>query len=253
MLLRQKAIVEGALALLASASRYADVAEHATDDAVRDRNRLLLDLLTPIAKTFPAEWGFESNALAVQIHGGYGYSSEYRPEAWLRDQKLNSIHEGTTGIQGLDLLGRRAVARGGAPLALLREEVVEAGTRARAVGIDPEWGDAVVRRVDAIIGLTAMLGARGLAGDVEGMMLHSHDYLAAMCILTVAWQHLRLATAAKRRLAAAGGSGREGPWLRGLGQSAQYWLFNELPRVDHLVNLCESAECSYGAMNADWF
>jgi alkylation response protein AidB-like acyl-CoA dehydrogenase len=85
--------------------------------------RALLDLLTPIAKSFPAERGFEANALAVQIHGGYGYSSEYPVEAWLRDQKLNSIHEGTTGIQALDLLGRRAVAGGGAALAAWRAEV----------------------------------------------------------------------------------------------------------------------------------
>jgi alkylation response protein AidB-like acyl-CoA dehydrogenase len=108
MLLRQKAIVEGGLALLVQAAGYADRAEHHPDPDERRRNQRLLDLLTPVAKSFPAERGFEANTLALQIHGGYGYSSEYLPEAWLRDQKLNSIHEGTTGIHGLDLLGRRA-------------------------------------------------------------------------------------------------------------------------------------------------
>jgi alkylation response protein AidB-like acyl-CoA dehydrogenase len=94
MLLRQRAIVVGGLALLVRTARYADLAHRRR----RRRAALLLDLLTPIAKTFPAERGFEANALAVQIHGGYGYSSEYPVEAWLREQKLNSIHEGTTGI-----------------------------------------------------------------------------------------------------------------------------------------------------------
>ncbi|HEX8114180.1 MAG TPA: acyl-CoA dehydrogenase family protein, partial [Kofleriaceae bacterium] len=107
MLLRQKAIAVGGLVLIARVSSYADLALHASDAAERERAGLLLDLLTPVAKTFPAERGFEANALAVQIHGGYGYSSEYLPEAWLRDQKLNSLHEGTTGIQSIDLLGRK--------------------------------------------------------------------------------------------------------------------------------------------------
>ena len=125
MLLRQKAIVEGALALVAFSAKQSDLAEHAVDAGLRRRASLLLDMLTPIAKTFPAEWGFEANALALQIHGGYGYSSEQLPEAWLRDQKLNSIHEGTTGIQGLDLLGRKVVAQGGEPLRILIEEIGE--------------------------------------------------------------------------------------------------------------------------------
>ena len=92
--------------LVIATARYADVAEHGTDEREKQRARRLLDLLTPIAKTFPSEKGYEANALAVQVLGGYGYSSEYLPESFLRDQKLNSIHEGTTGIQGLDLLGR---------------------------------------------------------------------------------------------------------------------------------------------------
>ncbi|MCH9685632.1 MAG: acyl-CoA dehydrogenase, partial [Deltaproteobacteria bacterium] len=104
MLLRQKAIVEGGLSLVMQAARWADVAAHG-DGPERERAAALLDFITPIAKSFPAERGFDANALALQIHGGYGYSSEYLPEAWLRDQKLNSIHEGTTGIQALDLLG----------------------------------------------------------------------------------------------------------------------------------------------------
>src|SRR5690606_7816028 len=100
MLLRQKAIVEGGLSLLLETARLSDLALHAEDEAERRRAAVLLDLLTPIAKSFAAERGFDSNALALQIHGGYGYSSEYMPEAWLRDQKLNSIHEGTTTIHG---------------------------------------------------------------------------------------------------------------------------------------------------------
>jgi butyryl-CoA dehydrogenase len=170
MLLRQKAIVEGGLCLLVRTSRYADVALHGVEPAVREHARLMLDLLTPVAKSFPAERGFESNALALQIHGGYGYSSEYLPEAWLRDQKLNSIHEGTTGIQAMDLLGRRAVAGGGAALAALASEVRRTTARARAAGLDAAGCDAVERAVGAVTALTMELGGRGMRGDVDGYL-----------------------------------------------------------------------------------
>src|SRR5262245_41714089 len=139
MLLRQKAIVEGGLVLIARVSYYSDLASHAAEPAERERAALLLDLLTPVAKSFPAERGFEANALALQIHGGYGYSSEYLPEAWLRDQKLNSIHEGTSGIQAMDLLGRRAVAGGGEALRAFASEVARSVARARAAGVDAGW------------------------------------------------------------------------------------------------------------------
>jgi len=139
----------------------------------------LPDLLTPIAKPFPAEQGFESNALALQIHGGYGYSSEYLPESWLRDQKLNTIHEGTTGIQGLDLLGRKVVAGGGAALARLMEEV--SGDLSKSA-LDVS---ALRAAFDELAGAVATLGARGLEGNVEGMLGHSTDFMEGMSTLII--------------------------------------------------------------------
>src|SRR5438067_12675037 len=139
MLLKQKSIVEGALALLVTCARYADPARHAESETERHRAQLLLDMLTPVAKSFPAERGFESSALAVRVHGGYGYTSEYLPETWLRDQKLNSIHEGTSGIQSLDLLGRKVVAEGGRALMALNEEIESAAERAEKAGVDATW------------------------------------------------------------------------------------------------------------------
>ncbi len=249
MLLRQKAIVEGGLCLLVRASRYADVAAHGDVAATRERARLMLDLLTPVAKSFPAERGFEANALALQIHGGYGYSSEYLPEAWLRDQKLNSIHEGTTGIQAMDLLGRRAVAGGGAALAALADEVGRTAARARTAGIDAAHADAVERAVAAVTALTAELGGRGLRGDVDGMMSHATDYLDLFSTVIVAWQWLELAAAARERAA------RDATWhdVAAAKQAAlRYWLATELPRLGHLAALCRSAEDSYVALDPDW-
>jgi len=242
MLLRQKAIVEGGLALVAKTAMLSDLAEHAEDDATRTRSKLLLDLLTPVAKTFPAERGFEANTLALQIHGGYGYSSEYLVESWLRDQKLNTIHEGTTGVQGMDLLGRKVVAAGGAALRALADEVNAAVLAAQDAGVDARLSSAVARALGSVSALTMELAAKGLAGDVDAMMLHSTDYLDLFSVLVVAWQHLAMATAAARKVAV---GEEEAAFLRGKILSAEHWILTECPRLDHLVALCRAGEDSY--------
>jgi alkylation response protein AidB-like acyl-CoA dehydrogenase len=249
MLLRQKAIVDGGLALLVRTSHYADLAHHA-DGAERDRAALLLELLTPVAKSFPAERGFEANALALQIHGGYGYSSEYLPEAFLRDQKLNSIHEGTTGIQAMDLLGRRAVAKGGAALTAFADEVRATAARASAAGVDPAWIAAVGAAVELVTSLTMELAQRGLGGDADGMMRHATDYLDLFSTIVIAWQWLELAAAAREGLAR-GASPREG-FYRAKLAAAQYWIATDLPRIHHLAHLCRTAEDSYAALDESW-
>jgi alkylation response protein AidB-like acyl-CoA dehydrogenase len=250
MLLRQKAIVEGGLSLLASAAWNADLAAHAPDEAERRRAGLLLDLLTPMAKTFPAEKGYEANALALQVHGGYGYSSEYLPEAWLRDQKLNSIHEGTTGIQGMDLLGRKVVAAGGEALRVFAEEVARTTARARKAGVEPSWCQAMERTMEAVGELTMALGAMGMAGEVEQMLRHSADYMELFSIVAVAWRWLAQAAAAQEGLAR-GGEARE--FYEGKLCAAQYWFATEVPRVPQLVELCRSGEDSYTRMRPEWF
>jgi len=255
MLLRQKAIVLGGLVLLARVSSYADLAHHAVDPAERERAGLLLDLLTPVAKSFPAERGFEANALALQIHGGYGYSSEYLPEAWLRDQKLNSIHEGTTGIHAIDLLGRRAVAKGGAGLVALGAEIAAACARARAAGVDAAWIAALERAIGVVGQLTAELAQRGLSGDAEAMLWHATDYLDLFGTVVIAWQWLELAAIAHEALAGSlprGRASRDAGYYRAKLAAAQYWIRTELPRIDHLATLCREAEDSYARLDPDW-
>ncbi|MGE5182811.1 MAG: acyl-CoA dehydrogenase, partial [Acidobacteriota bacterium] len=230
MLLRQKAIVEGGLALVARVSWYRDLAAHGEPGGERARAQLLLDLLTPIAKSFPAERGFEANTLALQIHGGYGYSSEFLLEAWLRDQKLNSIHEGTTGIQAADLLGRRVMAGGGAALAALGSEIAAVCVRARTAGVDAAWIAEVERAVGIVGALTGELAQRGLAGDPEAMLLHATDYLDLFGTVVIAWQWLELATIAREALAGPlprGRAARDAGYYQAKLAAAQYWIRTE--------------------------
>jgi butyryl-CoA dehydrogenase len=236
MLLRQKAICEGSLALVMLTARYADVAETGDESA-----RLMLDLLTPITKTFPAEKGFESNALAVQIHGGYGYSSEYLPEAWLRDQKLNTLHEGTTGIQSMDLLGRKVMAKDGAALRLLLGEVERAIGAAKTAGVPEALVSRVAAAAATIADTTMKLAA---VGNPESMMRHSVDYLEMMSTFVIAWLWLRQATAAKTKT---------GAFYDGKLRAAQYFIETDLPKIGHLAHLCVTAEDSYARMTDEMF
>lgn len=244
MLLRQKAIVEGSMSLLVTTAIYADLAHHAADAAARERAAMILDILTPIAKSFPAERGFESTSLALQIHGGYGYSSEYLPELWLREQRLNAIHEGTTGIQSLDLLGRKVVAKGGRALMAFAEDVRVDIERSRHDGVDEELCDTIKIELARITGLTSVLGARGLQGDIVGMLGHSVDYLTAFSNLVIAWQWLRMADAACRACASEIDD-EQRAYYRAKLEAARYWVRTELADNARLAVLCETAEDSY--------
>lgn len=243
-LLRQKAIVEGATALLLRTAHLADLAAHAADAQARADAERLLSVLTPLTKTFPAERGFESCALAVQVHGGYGYSSEYPVEAWLRDQKLNSLHEGTTGIQGLDLLGRKVVADGGAGWRALAHAVEAGCGRAERAQVPAPWIAAVRAAGARLEAVTLGLAGKALGGDVAGMLLHSHDYLDAVATWVVGWLWLEQAAAAKEQP-------KRDAFVEGKLRAAQYWISTELPRCELLAALCEAGEDSYAAVPDD--
>lgn len=245
MLLRQKAIVEGAMSLMVATARYADLSVHAATEAERTHADVMLNLLTPVAKTFPAEKGYESNVLAVQIHGGYGYTSEYLPEAWLRDQKLNSIHEGTTGIQSADLLGRKLGKNGHASMTALHQEVNATLERARAVGVDAVLCNALEQSLARVTGALIKVTAEP---DFERLLSHSVDFMDLFSTFVIGWQWLVQLAAAQPKLSSA-----PDDFLRGKLACAQYWFRTELPRIEHLASLCESFDDSYLNAQPAWF
>ena len=253
MLLRQKAIVEGGLALIVETARQQDLAHHGATAEDRQRGQIMLDLLTPIAKTFPAEKGFESNALAVQIHGGYGYTSEYMPESWLRDQKLNTIHEGTTGIQSMDLLGRKVLAGGGVALRALFDTIVAAVARAKKAGVDATWLAPLETALTAVRDVTTELAELGAKGQTDAMMRHSVDYLELFSTMVIGWQWALQAAVAQEAISATPATPNDRDFYEGKLAAAQYWLLTELPRVATLAALCRSNEDSYARAEAAWF
>jgi butyryl-CoA dehydrogenase len=164
----------------------------------------------------------------------------------MRDQKLNTLHEGTNAIQSMDLLGRKVMAKGGAPLRALAEEISGTLFRAREAGCDPELCAALEEALATVGGITMELGQRGMAGDADGMLGHSWDYLDMFATLVIGWQWLNMAAVART---APISEERK----RATEAATQYWIRTEIPRIPVLANLCRSNEDSYIKAKPDWF
>jgi alkylation response protein AidB-like acyl-CoA dehydrogenase len=242
MLLAQKSYVEGALALNLYCSRLLDVQATARDEDERTETGRLLDLLTPIAKSWPSQWGQESNSLAIQVLGGSGYTRDYDVEAHWRDQRLNPIHEGTHGIQALDLLGRKVLGGGGASLMALAARIADTVGRARDLGGEPAaHADALQAAVDRLGEVTLTLA--GL-GDPERTMANATVYLEAAGHVVVAWMWLE-------QLVAVGE--RAGDFYDGKRAAGRYFFRWELPKVGPMLDLLASGDTTTLEMRDAWF
>ncbi|WP_374456139.1 acyl-CoA dehydrogenase [Nocardioides sp.] len=242
MLLAQKSYVEGALALNLYCSRLLDLQASAQDDDERTETGRLLDLLTPIAKSWPSQWGQESNSLAIQVLGGSGYTRDYDVEAHWRDQRLNPIHEGTHGIQALDLLGRKVLGSGGASLLALAARIEQTVAQATALGGEPAAHAAALKAMVDRLGEVTMALA-GL-GDPERTMANATVYLEAAGHVVVAWMWLE-------QLVAVGE--QEGDFYDGKRAAARYFFRWELPKVGPMLDLLASGDTTTLDMHASWF
>jgi alkylation response protein AidB-like acyl-CoA dehydrogenase len=223
MLLAAKSYAEGGLALGLYCARLVDEEQTAETEEERARAHLLLDTLTPIAKAWPSQWGPVADDLAIQVHGGYGYTRDYPVEQFYRDNRLNPIHEGTNGIQAIDLLGRKVVMRDGAGLVLLLETI--GATADRATGT--EWaalaGD--LREVSGRLAeATATLWS---TGDPEIALANATAYLDAAGHLVVAWLWLEQVLALGEDA---------GDFAEGKRAAARWFTRWELPTVRPLLD-----------------
>jgi butyryl-CoA dehydrogenase len=242
MLLAQKSYVEGSLALILYCARLLD--DERTADTVEQRRtaHLLLEMLTPIAKSWPSQWCLEANSLAIQVLGGYGYTREYDVEQHYRDNRLNPIHEGTHGIQGMDLLGRKVVMQGGAGLKLLAETIGATLARAADVGGEAaEMGTALQLAVARTAEVTMTLWG---TGDPETALANASIYLEAVGHVVMAWMWL------EQRLVA---GEQEGSFYAGKRAAARYFFRYELPKAGPQFDLLESLDRTTVEMSPTWF
>jgi alkylation response protein AidB-like acyl-CoA dehydrogenase len=247
MLLAQKCYVEGALALNLYCARLVDEERTAPDEAARREAALLLDILTPIAKSWPSQWCLEANALAIQVLGGYGYTRDFPVEQFYRDNRLNAIHEGTHGIQALDLLGRKVVMQDGAALTLLGRRMTH------TISLGSTAPDADTRAFAAILGekvmrLSKVTAAVWAAGDTRKTLANASAYLEAFGHIVMAWIWLQ-----QSLTASANDRNEDSAFYLGKRQTCRYFFVYELPKVDAMMDLLAARDTTTLDMREEWF
>jgi len=243
MLLAQKAYVEGGLALNLYCARLVDEQHTAAAEPARAEAGLLLEILTPIAKSWPSQWCLAANDLAIQVHGGYGYTRDYPVEQLYRDNRLNPIHEGTHGIQALDLLGRKVTMERGRALELLGRDMALTLARARGTG-DTELATCAAKLERAVGRVVETTRALYGAGNIELTLANATVYLEAFGHVVLAWIWLEQACAAH---------GKVGDFYDGKRQACRYFFRWELPRTGPQFDLLASLDDTTLAMHDDWF
>ncbi len=253
MLLAQKAYVEGGLALCLYAAKLVDEANTAEDDRKRRGAKLLLEVLTPIVKAWPSQWCLEANNLAIQVHGGYGYTREYPVERFYRDNRLNPIHEGTNGIQALDLLGRKVGMDDGAAIQRLAMAIDLTAREARACD-SAELRDCGQKLTDAFANVMEVVRNTLCAtdkGHAELALANAHVFLEMTGHVVVAWIWLQQALVAVRRIKDAADGDRD--FYQGKLQAASYFFRWELPKTAHWYQLMNDMDNTCLEMQDAWF
>ena len=248
MLLAQKACVEGALSLCLFGSLLVDqLSANGSEGVVCSpqevqEKEMLLDVLTPIIKAWPSEWCLEANKWAVQVLGGYGYTRDYPLEQLYRDNRLNMIHEGTNGIQSIDLLGRKVGAdgRGMAVLARAMREGVERAVntqhQTQALG---DHAAALTEAVDELEDVTAALNA---CADPDVRLCNSHEFLNMAGHVVIAWRWLEMESAACRAVAETEPESSDRCFYNGIVLAADFFFRHELPKTGTQATLLRSLD-----------
>jgi butyryl-CoA dehydrogenase len=199
MLLTQKAIVEGALSLGMECNRLYDLT-HATFGEERAQHLLLLEILTPIIKTYSSEQGSRSAALAIQVLGGYGFTTDFPVQQHYRDLKIMSLYEGTTGIQSLDLLGRKVTMENGKALQLLAENILGTINKALAIPDLNEYGQLLGAEMKRMQRVLQYLSAFAMKGEIDRYLSDASIFMEMAGYLVIGWQWLKQAVAASEKI-----------------------------------------------------
>jgi len=241
MLLAQKAYCEGALALELYCARLVDE-NHTAEAQAADDARLLLEVLTPIAKSWPSEWCLEANSLAIQVHGGYGYTRDFPVEQYWRDNRLNMIHEGTHGIQAMDLLGRKVLMEGGRGLQLLAARInatIEKAIQRPELAVH---ANALGKALQHVGSATKAAWATGEPGEA---LANAVPYMQAFGHTVLAWLWLDVALASLSLPADAPHAGRMG--------AMRYFYHYELPKIDAWLKVVENRDLTCAELPEEAF
>jgi butyryl-CoA dehydrogenase len=248
LLMEQKVAVEGSIALLTYCSQLVD--QQLTSDDAQDSQRLtlLLELLTPVAKSWPSEYTLEANKHAIQILGGYGYTREYPVERLYRDNRLNPIHEGSHGIHGLDLLGRKVNLAGGVTLAIFEEEMQPTWDAASGNEAFAEMGESLA---DIWQLLKRTVETVNQETDTVARLSSATPFLDAFGHVVIAWLWLRQALIAQEALQK--GAQADTDFYEGKVAACQFFYRYHLPQAAEKLRYVASQDRSVLDTQASWF
>jgi len=239
MLLFQKSVVEGSLSLLLETSKYFDLAEASDNPEEKENAHLMVELLTPIAKTFPCEYGVKSINDAVQCFGGYGFTEDFPVEQYYRDIRITPIYEGTTGIQSQDLLGRKVTLGGGKAMKLLAEQVGKTIKQAAGHETLKKYASLLKDSSQRLQEVTMhLLGIAG-SGDVERFLSDATLYMELFSLNVVAWQWLKQAVVAQEKLQ---GGNNDADFYESKIHTMKYFFHYELPKTQGLATRLTDTE-----------
>ncbi|WP_317044973.1 acyl-CoA dehydrogenase [Algoriphagus marinus] len=249
MLLFQKSISEGSLALLLYCAMLSDQISQESEPEKKQKLEVLLDLLTPIAKSFPSEMGLQSTSAAVQVLGGAGYTTDFPVEQYYREARIHPIHEGTTGIHGLDLLGRKVLIHEGLGWKILNQEILKSITLAKlTVGCE-----ALAPILESYLSVSNEVASTLMQKSKEGPEIFLADatlFLELCGFLTVGWMWLNQARTAREKLAR---PGIDQNFYQGKIETANYFMEYELVKIKSLAERLNSTNYPTLKMEEDWF
>lgn len=234
LLLAQKAFYEGALCFNLQCHQYLDLEHVSTDPTEKQAYNDLLELLTPVAKTYGAENGFLAVSQAIQVLGGYGYTEDFPLEQLLRDARIFSLYEGTTGIQALAVLGRQIPRNGGRVVDLWLSKVrpdIEAAKAVASLQKEALQLEKVVQHWEKVTQHLLVLAAKD---DPEPFIADATLYIEYFGILNVAWQWLRMGAVAQKALSEKQVAGEEAQFYHSKIHTMRFFFAYELPKTQAL-------------------
>ena len=229
MLLLQKAFVEGAISLVVECLKWYDL-EKVSFGEEKEKAQLMLELLTPIVKTYPSEYANISTSNALQVFGGYGFTMDFHAQQYYRDVRIMSIYEGTTGIQSMDLLGRKIPMKGSAGLYHLLDEVnatIDAAALFPALQLYAgQLRDAVARMGHVL----AHLQQFAAAGQTERYMADANLFMELTSYTVVAWQWLKQGIVTQQMMAE-----KDDEFYVSKMETMKFFFKYELPKIEGLA------------------
>jgi alkylation response protein AidB-like acyl-CoA dehydrogenase len=234
LLLFQRAVIEGSLSLLLQCSQYVDF-QAVADGEEKEKVSLLLDLLTPIAKTYPSEMGILSISAGLQCFGGSGFCDDYPLELYYRDARIHPIHEGTTGIHGIDLLGRKVIRQNGKAFQLFLVEVEKVIGEARKYQGLEIYAQGLSGALEKLKSVTEHLVGSVKGKGPEHFLADATLYLELFSIIAIAWQWLLQAIVISKALEK-DLSEKEKAFYQGKLYPFRYFFGYELPKIEGLLS-----------------